>query len=76
MKDLLKAAKAAPAANRRHRNTDRWMPSVSILRRKGYSYAQIHEWLRQQGEDVHPKVSTFTATVSRRYLRWAKAVSH
>jgi hypothetical protein len=76
MKDLLRLAKAAPPAGRKYRNTDRWMPTVSILRRKGYSYAAIHEWLKSQGEDVHPKVSTFTATVSRRYIRWAKAVSH
>ena len=68
--DLLKAAKSAPRAERAVRTTDMWMPAVMELRRKNYSYAAIHEFLRAHGEDVHPNVTTFTSAVSRRLRKW------
>jgi hypothetical protein len=70
MSDLLAAAKKAPRAGRAERTTDMWMPAVIELRRKNYSYADIYEWLRGQGEDVHPNLTTFTSVVSRRLKRW------
>jgi hypothetical protein len=70
--DLIAAARKAPKADRRLRNTDRWMPVVSTLRAKGYSYAAIHTFLREHGEDVHDHPVTFASAVSRRYRRWLK----
>jgi hypothetical protein len=72
VKDLLAAAKKAPRADRDGRTTDMWLPAVIELRRKNYTYAAIHQWLRSQGEDVHPSITTFTSAVSRRLKRWQR----
>lgn len=64
------AAEKAPTAKGGKRNTDRWLPACAILRRKGYSYESIHAFLRKQGEDVHPCVSTFASAMSKRYRHW------
>lgn len=72
MKDLIAEAKAAPPADRGDRTTDMWLPVVIELRRKNYTYAQIHAWLKVRGENVHENVTTFTSAVSRRLKRWQR----
>ena len=72
--ELIAAAKAAPAAHGR-RNTDRWLPVVAILRSKGYTYAQIHKFLKENGEDVHPTVGAFAGAVSQRYRNWLTSLA-
>jgi hypothetical protein len=72
---LFKAAAAAPHADRKRgeksvRTTDMWMPAVIELRRKNYSYAEIHAFLKSHGEDVHDSVATFASAVGRRLRRW------
>ena len=72
--DLIAAAKAAPAAQGR-RNTDRWLPIVVVLRGKGYTYAQIRNFLEEKGEDVHPNAVTFASAMSKRYRNWLTSVA-
>jgi hypothetical protein len=74
VEDLIAAAKAAPAAHGR-RNTDRWLPVVVVLRGKGYTYAQIRDFLEEKGEDVHPSAVAFASAMSRRYRHWLTSVA-
>ena len=72
---LLQAASAAPRRDRKRgelsvRTTDLWMPAVIELRRKNYSYAEIHAFLKAHGENVHDSVTTFASAVGRRLRRW------
>jgi hypothetical protein len=63
-------AKASRCEGRKKRNLDRWLPAVNALRSKGWDYAAIWAWLKEQGEDVHGSRGSFTAAMSRRYMRW------
>lgn len=74
IEELVAAAKAAPAAHGR-RNTDRWLPVVVVLRQKGYTYAQIRDFLEEQGEDVHPSAVAFASAMSQRYRNWLTSVA-
>ena len=62
-----KAAKLRPADGKR--NTDRWMPTVRVMRHKGYSYDAIWKFLKNEREDVHENVRSFVSAVSARYMR-------
>jgi hypothetical protein len=67
---LVKAARSAPPANRRVRCTDRWMPVVKELRAKNYTYADIWQWLKDRGQDVHANPRVFASAASRRFRNW------
>lgn len=74
---LVAAAKSHPLPAGNKRNFDRWMPAILVLRRRGFTLAQMHSFLLSQGEDVHPDVSVFIAGASRRIRRFfEREVSH
>lgn len=67
--DLLERARGAEKVTPSRCNTERWMPTVDLLRRKGWSYCEIYAWLKAQGEPVQKCRSSFISAVSRRYRR-------
>lgn len=61
---LLEKAKAAPTGDKH--NYDTLVPVVSVLRGKGWRYRAIHEWLRLEGQHIHPNYVTFASSMSKR----------
>jgi hypothetical protein len=68
---LIDKARNAVPRNGRH-NYDQLVEPVAILRRKGWMFSEIHQWLLDEGEHVHPDVTTFTASMSKRLKHQAK----
>lgn len=71
---LLAEAKQTPVpavrGKQNRRVIEEWMPAVSELRRKHFTYLMIWEWLKERGVDVHERPATFISAVSRRRRRW------
>lgn len=65
--DLIKSAQALP--DRSKHPTDTIMGAVQVMRSKGYTYREIHKFLKGKGIRVHPVASTFTSVMSRRMKR-------
>lgn len=68
--DLARAAEKVKKSTRRYTPLEPYIPAVDVLRRKGWSWAGIHTWLRAQGQRVHDCPSSFAASMSRCYRRW------
>lgn len=68
--DLARAAESAGKATRRYTPMEPYIPSVDVLRRKGWSWEAIHTWLRAQGQHVQESPATFAACMGRCYRRW------
>ena len=64
MNDLLAKAQAMPAATT-HRY-DTIIDVVECLRRKGWTFRGIHQWLIEQEVNVHPNSVTFASAMCRR----------
>jgi hypothetical protein len=62
---LVDKARNAVPRNGRH-NYDQLVEPVAILRRKGWSYADIHYWLLEEGEHIHHDPVTFASAMSQR----------
>lgn len=68
--DLARAAQTVKESTRRYTPMEPYLPAVDVLRRKGWSWAAIHTWLRAQGQHVQNSPSTFAACMGRCYRRW------
>lgn len=61
---LLEKAQTQPV--RGTHNYDLLVEPVAVLRRKGWRYREIHQWLREQGEHIHDNPVTFASVLCRR----------
>lgn len=61
---LLEKAKAQTTRGRH--NYDTLLPVAMLLRGKGWTYRELHEWLIAEGEHVHPNHITFAGSMSKR----------
>ena len=61
---LLEKARSAPPAET-HRY-DTIVDAVECLRRKGWTFRAIHQWLQEQEVNVHPNSITFASAMCRR----------
>lgn len=64
---LIDCAKALPDKSKYP--TDTILGAVQVMRSKGYTYREIHRFLKDKGVRVHPVSSTFTSVMSRRMKR-------
>lgn len=60
---LAKAQSMPPAATNRY---DTIIDAVECLRRKGWTFRAIHQWLQEEGVNVHPNSVTFASAMCRR----------
>jgi len=63
--NLIDKARSCAPRNGRH-NYDQLVEPVAILRRKGWMFSEIHQWLLDEGEHVHPDPVTFASAMSQR----------
>jgi hypothetical protein len=61
---LLEKARSLPPADT-HRY-DTIVDAVECLRRKGWTFRAIHQWLQEQEVNVHPNSVTFASAMCRR----------
>jgi hypothetical protein len=61
---LIDKARSCPPRPRH--NYDQLVEPVAILRRKGWMFSEIHQWLLDEGEHVHPDATTFAASMCKR----------
>lgn len=60
---LEKARSLPPAPTHRY---DTIIDAVECLRRKGWTFRAIHEWLQEEGEHVHENYVTFASAMCQR----------
>mgnify|MGYP006961907719 CR=1 FL=1 len=61
---LLEKAQSAPRGNKR--NYDTIVDAVEVLRAKGWGYRHIHQWLTDEGQNIHPNWVTFASALCQR----------
>ena len=61
---LLEKAQSAPRGNKR--NYDTIVDAVEVLRAKGWGYRHIHQWLTNEGQNIHPNWVTFASALCQR----------
>lgn len=64
---LLEKAQSQPPADT-HRY-DTIIDVVECLRRKGWTFSAIHQWLQGEGVNVHPNSITFASAMCQRIQR-------
>lgn len=68
--ELLEKAQRASRNDSKRVSTEKWLPIVDALRRKNWSWLEIYEWLKAEGENVQKHPGTFISAMSRRYRSW------
>lgn len=68
--ELLEAARKAKRNETNKIYTEKWLAAADELRRKNWSWLEIYEFLKAQGENVQKHPGTFISAMSRRYRSW------
>ena len=51
-------------------STEKWLPAVHVLRSKNWSWSEIYNWLKTEGEAVQECEISFISAMSLRYRNW------
>jgi|GEM_PF-7058066 len=73
---LLEAAKKATLPAQKSISIKKWTAIIVELRSKNWTFKEIYDWLREQGERVHDDARVFQAGASRVYNDYLKKLTN